>query len=501
MRPQDLATLAHAACYELSDAIEILESLRSKVQSSMELQAFMQQEKARTYAAMVEMQLALNQPEAALDWAERGKARAFIDLMGAKTPTTPRTEVANRLKQQDQLEREMGELQGHLALLPAEGERGAAVRDSQQLADRTRRYGALLEEMAASSPEVAATRVTRPQSFAEIRSSLPPDLLVIEYFATGAPDTALSAWAISAQGLVCHPITVKPQELRDRVQAFRSFIAQPDAPYPAELSQQLYQELLQPFAAQLDQAKLVCIVPHGILHYLPFHALRAGDKYLIERWPMIYAPSLNALWLCRRHNPSAQGSMIVFANPQAPAGLPSLPFADQEARDISAESAHAQVLSGGQATETAAKQQSGGKDIIHFATHGELNPYAPLLSCLYLTPDQDNDGRLEVHEIFDLRLNASLVTLSACQTALGAVSDGDDMVGLSRAFMYAGTPTVLASLWRVPDQSTAALMADFYGALTKTDKARALQQAQCRALHAGKSPYQWAAFQIIGDWQ
>ena len=187
--------------------------------------------------------------------------------------------------------------------------------------------------------------------------------------------------------------------------------------------------------------------------------------------------------LVQHNNLSAQGSMIVFANPQAPAGLPSLPFADQEARDISAESAHAQVLSGGQATETAAKQQSGGKDIIHFATHGELNPYAPLLSCLYLTPDQDNDGRLEVHEIFDLRLNASLVTLSACQTALGAVSDGDDMVGLSRAFMYAGTPTVLASLWRVPDQSTAALMADFYGALTKTDKA------------------QWAAFQIIGDWQ
>jgi len=163
------------------------------------------------------------------------------------------------------------------------------------------------------------------------------------------------------------------------------------------------------------------------------------------------------------------------------------------------------LLLGTRATESSFKRLATNYDVIHLATHGYFNKLNPLLSGLILEPDAGEDGRLEVHEILELKLHAELVTLSACDTALGSgyfaeVPAGDDLVGLTRAFMFAGSPTVLASLWEVNDRSAVQLMRNFYGHLRDSDKATALAQAQREMQARGlyRHPYYWGAFTLVG---
>jgi len=147
-----------------------------------------------------------------------------------------------------------------------------------------------------------------------------------------------------------------------------------------------------------------------------------------------------------------------------------------------------------------------GFDVLHFACHGEFNDRQPMQSGLLLAEAGDEDGRLQVHEIFGLNLaGTNLVALSACETGLGKTTTGDDMVVLSRAFIYAGTPTLLASLWEVDDESTSRLMEKFYARWRKQGlpKAKALRQAQLelKSMPGLAHPYYWAAFEVFGDWR
>jgi CHAT domain-containing protein len=164
------------------------------------------------------------------------------------------------------------------------------------------------------------------------------------------------------------------------------------------------------------------------------------------------------------------------------------------------------LLLGSRATESSFKRLADRYDVIHLATHGYFNKLNPLLSGVMLEADTQDDGRLEVHEILELKLNAELVTLSACDTALGSgyfaeVPAGDDLIGLTRAFLFAGTPSVLASLWEVNDRSSAQLMHSFYSQLRNGDKAIALAKAQreMRARGVYRHPYYWGAFTLVGQ--
>lgn len=157
------------------------------------------------------------------------------------------------------------------------------------------------------------------------------------------------------------------------------------------------------------------------------------------------------------------------------------------------------------ATETTAKLRASDFNLIQFATHGEFNERQPMQSGLLLTRDNANDGYLQVHEVFEMDLkNANLVTLSACETALSKIEGGDDLVGLSRGFIYAGTPSILATLWKVDDASTSKLMEIFYrNWKSGMSKAEALREAQeaVRRMKGYEHPYYWAPFIMIGDWK
>ncbi|MBC8122284.1 MAG: CHAT domain-containing protein, partial [Gemmatimonadaceae bacterium] len=189
---------------------------------------------------------------------------------------------------------------------------------------------------------------------------------------------------------------------------------------------------------------------------------------------------------------------LVMGNPKMPSTeLQPLPGSETEARAI-ASAYRVPALTGSDASETNFKQLAEGQSVIHLATHGLVNQREVLASSIALSKDDKNDGFLTAAEVFELRLNAQLVVLSACETGLGALT-GDGVVGLSRAFISAGAPSVLVSLWPVEDQTTARVMEAFHRRWSGVPLATALREAMLEMKNQGLGPAQWAAFSLIGE--
>jgi CHAT domain-containing protein len=252
----------------------------------------------------------------------------------------------------------------------------------------------------------------------------------------------------------------------------------------------------------------ITIIPHGFLHYLPFATLvrptRAGNRFLIEDYVVSYLPMAGALTMSSP--PQSPGVRLVALAPS----VSKLQFTSGEVRVVVAAFGRgATAIVGPKATETWFKHTAGNYDVIHFATHGFFNKSNPLFSGVQLESDAQNDGQLEVYEILGLHLRAQLVTLSACETALGSgyfteIPAGDEFVGLTRAFLSAGASTVIASLWEVNDSSTARLMRSVYGKVSVDSPSLSLAVAQRSMLHGDKEhrhPYYWSAFVVVGSGQ
>jgi CHAT domain-containing protein len=270
----------------------------------------------------------------------------------------------------------------------------------------------------------------------------------------------------------------------------------------------LYQLLIEPArdAGVMTGKDHLIVVPHAELHLLPFAALvpDAGkDHFLVERVTILTAPSAS-LWLrlTGRDDHSRSGTVLALA-PRASV----LPASQREVDGIAQlYGAGTTVLRGGAATREAFLARAPSSAVIHLASLGVLNRHNPLFSFVELAPHGPDDGRLAVTDVLALRLNARLVTLSACQTALGAgahsdVPAGDEWVGFTSAFLRAGSRNVLASLWPVEDDPTASLMFSFYEALRAgAPVADALADAQRAAIRdpARADPIRWAGFVLTG---
>ncbi len=264
-----------------------------------------------------------------------------------------------------------------------------------------------------------------------------------------------------------------------------------------------YDYLIEPVVRWAEPEDVVYLVPHGLLHYIPLHALKLGGQYLIERNPVVYSPSASVLEYCcakRKNTPDgkpARQTATIFGD-----SCGDLPYARTEAEAL-AELFGVKALLGNAVTRDAFQQTIIDADIVHFAGHGFFNPRQAMESGLRLT----GTDVLTTREVFNLRgLHAQLVALSGCETGVNENRPGDELIGLTRAFLYAGTPSVLVSLWRVADTSTAFLMKQFYTYLRTNPamfKVDALRQAILDTKNQSHwaSFYYWAPFVLIGDWQ
>ncbi|MGI0490700.1 CHAT domain-containing protein [Alkalinema pantanalense CENA528] len=270
---------------------------------------------------------------------------------------------------------------------------------------------------------------------------------------------------------------------------------------------QLYKYLIAPIAQDLpsDPNQRVIFLPQGELFLVPFAALPdAQGRPLIEKHTISIAPSIQTLALTQTlaKRPKASGAVIV-GDPKMPTyngqPLSSLPAARQEAIAIG-QQLNTPPLIGSQATKAAVLQQMPSARLLHFATHGLLDPVqGDIPGAIALAPSGQDNGFLSAAEIFNLKLNADLVVLSACDTGQGEIT-GDGVVGLSRSFIAAGAPSVVVSLWAVNDQSASELMQEFYRQLKQQpDKAQALRQAMLITKQRYPAPSHWAAFTLVGE--
>lgn len=268
----------------------------------------------------------------------------------------------------------------------------------------------------------------------------------------------------------------------------------------------LYDLLIKPVEELIKGKKLV-IVPHGILHTIPFETLQGKNgRYLIEDHVVSYAPSLNVLKLVREKERAEPTRLVAYSDT-----LLDLRFARAEVEAIRGEFGEAIVLTGNEVTREAVTKTVSQGDVVHFACHGIFNPDAPLESGLVISsPSAANlsdVGQLEIFNVMDImsvKVNPSLVFLSACDSGRAEITGGDEIVGLTRGFFVAGTPSVINTLWSIDDRSTAELVQRFYQNMFEKgmDKATALQDAKLHLIQEGfDHPFYWAAFVLQGDWQ
>lgn len=471
----------------LRQAIDVVEAQRASINTEASKIGFVG-EKEALYAAAIGVALQLGQDSLAYDYIERAKSRALVDMLAGQGAQLPRHLLAGSAAGRQAL----GELQQardeaalqHTAAGDADAPAGARARSADKQATLRLR-----------DPALASLVTVEALPIAEIRGYLQPDEVLVEYHLHGQE---LVIVAVTKDRVVARRASAAGLEAA--VRRYRTLVGERHADTLAA-SQQLYQRLIAPVAEAIAGRDLV-LVPHGALHYLPFASLHDGSAYLQAHHRLRYLPSASVQKYLRAPGKATLPSMLILGNPDLGQADLDLPASEQEALQIAALAPGSRVLTRAQASETGFRQLGPNYRYLHVAAHGDFKAEQPLASRLALAADKDNDGALKVEELFQLRLEADLVTLSACETGLAKALNGDDLVGMTRGFLYAGASNIVASLWEVEDRTTADLMTAFYKALKAGhSKKAALQQAQSLLRARHPEPMFWAAFYLTGHGQ
>jgi len=498
------------ALYHLTQAIEEIERLRATLPQETLRTAFLR-DKLAPYEDLIQLHLAPGDEDGlrqAFGVAERARSRALLDLLAGSIDA--RLQAAKADEAQTALRERLEALRADLDLIY--NELLAADTDAEKDGQRGLRLARLRGQAHQHEQEITRLRLrleavgpgyldaARPLSLKAVQATLSPEARLLAYYIAG--DELLAFVVSSHPDVKVYRRLATPGELApilDRLgmqwNRFR-LGAEHVARHQATLERSaraaladLYDLLVRPLADDLDGEQLI-IVPHGPLHGVPFHALYDGQSYLIECYEISYAPSATVMARCQaRPRRPLEHALVV--------GVPDdgIPHIAQEAETVAALFLGARLLQGQEATMPALRAEAAGCDLLHLACHGMFRADNPLFSALRL-----GDGWLTVAEAAELGLEARLVTLSACESGRSQVVEGDELLGLARAFLGSGAASLVVSLWLVNDASTAQLMERFYRCLQAgQSKAAALRTAQRALLATEPHPYYWAPFVLVGQ--
>jgi CHAT domain-containing protein len=461
-------------------------------------------DKQEVYQALVRLLVKTGKTEEAFLITERSKARALVDMFANKqnfhVASADDVKVREFLTQQqhsDNLTVFNGEIPAEIKDQPkAASDKEQAKQNLNATAEHIRNLKVESSKGASAlPPELASLVSVTPINLADIRQNLPADETIISYY---YDKTNLYAFLLDKQNV--KSIKLAREGLEKDVEAYRQALQDNAGDY-ANKAQALYSRLITPLTPEIKTTKLV-IAPHGALHYLPFAALSDGNGYLVDQYQLTFLPSASTIkFIGKAPSDGKAGNILVLGNPDLGDASYSLAFAEKEAKSIGAIFPGSMVLLGSKASKSNLKEYGSGFKYLHFAMHGKFDSDKPLESALMLaTKSIDNiNDQLTVSELYSMNLDADLVTLSACETGLGKVSNGDDVVGLVRGFLYAGANNVISTLWSIDDQATEALMVTFYKDIQSgKSKANALRNAQISLRKTYPNPRYWAAFQMTG---
>lgn len=545
--------------------IQMFEDARETLGGNEGKSAFMGR-KLKTYHTYMELLIQRGKTAEAFDLAQKTKGRSLLDLLSANNVSIHLEMTAAERKQEQALRAEADRINAQMVKEGAQNELGAKKRFEAlkvELAKAERRLSAFTANLYAKHPELARKRSANTATLAQIGAVLPKDTVLLEYIVTEDAPVVFVVTARKGKATVqVKKLGLKGAALAAKCSALRDSLSNPALPYQAA-SKALYQALIQPASAQLVGKNRVVICPDASLWDVPFAVLQK-DKFLAEKFEIAYAYSATAVEAALRPrakskatkgllalaNPDFGGAQRFGDNPLIPGqrpieppsrpieppsrpidipsrpieppsrdlgiglrgGIVALPGTQVEANALARLFPGATVLTGMKAQEGAFVQRAGNFHYLHIASHAFFNDASPMLSSIVLAiPDSDKtDGYLTAREIFDLKLNADLAVLSACNTARGVKKSGEGIVGLSWALFAAGVPAQVVSQWSVDDKATAALMTRFYRNMKQgSSKAAALRSASVSLMNPKgmgndpkwRHPYYWAPFIILGDWR
>jgi len=501
------------AWLHLKPALEVIESVRGRIPTP-DLRGHFVEQNAAAYEEAIDALSRMGRDCEALLVAERARGRALLDLLTESKLNLRKGLTSEQERERQGLESKVSQALAALAKDDSEKNQLAAAEAEGKLA-------AWQEAVRVTNPEYASVRYPQPYTPEQAQRLARERGLAILQFALGERRSHL--WVITGSAVRMIRLPARRQ-IESAVGAYRAKLARPSLGDIGVVSQQLYRILLGEAEPILAGERKILIAPDGILYYLPFEALRPQPgRFLVEDFTIGYTPSVSVFASLRPARTTRAYDLLAYGDPvfsQSEAvqmrsvyrsggiSLARLPNTKTEVEEIGAlfPPARGKLRLGAAATEGSVKaERLDAFRLIHFATHAVIDERAPARSgiVLSLVNTGKEDGILRASEIFNLNLNADLVTLSACRTGLGKVVRGEGMIGLTRAILYAGSSRVLVSLWEVNDLTTPALMKSFYARLSAGQSvAEALREAKITMIHserpAHRHPHFWAPFIVSG---
>lgn len=491
------------ASYQI--ARDALETLRSRLNGE-ELKIAFVKNKGEVYERLVQLCLdgeaGTGGFEQAFTLVEQAKSRTLFDLMFQPVHALAREEGS-----ESQLAHTIRELREELNwyyhLVELEQLRPGDNSDDR-LSAFQREIGAREKEMARTVRELTLTGAPQSDLLAptvysldEIRRALPADTTLVEFFTV---EDRIILCLVDRERVEMAPVSVMSRVASQiRMLQFQFSKFRLGAEYLKTFERallsathahlhEIFTELLAPVWPQLKGRRLV-IVPHGALHYVPFHALFDGEQYITDACAVSYAPSASIYARCQQQaSGGGHGALVLgVADDQAP-------LIDEEAKAVAAVLPEARLCIGPDATEQVLRTSGRDCRIVHIASHGYFRPENPMFSGIRL-----GDTYLNVYDLYRLRLKADLVTLSGCATGANVAAAGDELLGITRGLFCAGAHTLLLSLWNVHDESTAALMTRLYRRIADgTAPVDALRDTMRDLRSEHPHPYYWAPFVLTG---
>jgi CHAT domain-containing protein len=529
-------------------SIEGIESLRSVALNTEEGRAGVLGKSRAVYAEAADLLYETHHDGEALEMAERGRARAFLDMLAESRVGV--LEEANA-EQKSSEAAILGRISGIQKELWNEMSPEMAKKHEVELAAAEADLEAFHVAVRQSDPRYASVHYPEPVRVSEMQSELLDEHTALVEYLLGEKQSL--AWVVTKSGIVTVALPPK-KKIEVQANAYREALMQRVSALTVKESlgeihrwgAQLYKLVFAPVEAAVKCCQRLIIVPDGALDYLPFEAMVTGSGYLAEKHAVVYGPSASALVTVRALNRKVvepPKMLVAFADPvtsSAARGAPgmktakpktavergtegvgeedytergfslvALPYSREEVLSISKlfPGAVSKVYLGNEAREETVKSEKlADFRYVHFASHGFLDETRPGRSGILLAhdPKSSEDGILQVDEIMRLKMNADLVTLSACSTGLGKFVNGEGVLGLTRAFFYAGARNVAVSLWNVNDSATATLIGNFYRNLDRgLPKGEAMRRAKLAMLRGSQAswrhPYFWAAFVVEGE--
>ncbi|MFN3371957.1 MAG: CHAT domain-containing protein [Chloroflexus sp.] len=486
----------------LGRAMQLVEEMRAPLPAEEFRMAFVT-DKLTPFQAMVRICLDSGREAEALGYVERARARALVELLGSAAVRLihPRDEFEQAAVQRlSELRQQLNWCYQQLGRLPTGDDHSSIHLGTLQTF--IQQYETAILDLTRQLQQSGSLPVTGPAfDLKLLQQLLGHDTALVAYYSVGDELVAFVVGNEQVRSVRCLASMAEVEAIVDRLRfqldAMRRAVGHTSAHADLLLQRvrhylaRLYDAVLRPLEPLIDTYQRLVMVPHGVLHYAPLPALFDGNQYVLERFEICAAPAAAVVQHYAQHSVRDGGCGVFVGVPDANA-----PRVRDEVEAIANLWPNHVTLVGDAATIAVVQHYAAQARVLHLACHGTFRPDNPLFSGLQLA-----DGRLTVLDIYQLRLSCELVVLSACETGLNLVAPGDEVIGLTRGFLTAGSPSVIVSLWTVDDETTARLMTTFYTLLRMGLRpAAALRYAQQSIMQSHPHPFFWAPFILIGRW-